>query len=284
MSDTAVAGTVDDETVQRARERAAAAQRVVVKIGTNSLTDEDSRLDRVKLDKLVGDIMDFRSRGTDVALVSSGSIGAGIGRLGREVDSTTVEESQALSTVGQGQLMRHYTQSFDRYDQEVAQILLTEDDLANPERFTNVRNTVQTLFEWGIVPIINENDAVATEEIQIGDNDMLSASVTIGVDVDLLVTLTDVGGVYTDNPKDDPDAELIEAVGANYDAVQALVTDSTTAEFGGIRTKVEGARDVSEHGIPAIIAGSADRDVLERIATSKPVGTVFVPIDGDTDD
>jgi len=284
MSDTAVSGTVDDETVQRARERAAAAQRVVVKIGTNSLTDEDSRLDRVKLDKLVGDIMDFRSRGTDVALVSSGSIGAGIGRLGREVDSTTVEESQALSTVGQGQLMRHYTQSFDRYDQEVAQILLTEDDLANPERFTNVRNTVQTLFEWGIVPIINENDAVATEEIQIGDNDMLSASVTIGVDVDLLVTLTDVGGVYTDNPKDDPDAELIEAVGANYDAVQALVTDSTTAEFGGIRTKVEGARDVSEHGIPAIIAGSADRDVLERIATSKPVGTVFVPIDGDTDD
>lgn len=285
MSDTAVAGTVDDETVQRARERAAAAQRVVVKIGTNSLTDEDSRLDRVKLDKLVGDIMDFRSRGTDVALVSSGSIGAGIGRLGREVDSTTVEESQALSTVGQGQLMRHYTQSFDRYDQEVAQILLTEDDLANPERFTNVRNTVQTLFEWGIVPIINENDAVATEEIQIGDNDMLSASVTIGVDVDLLVTLTDVDGVYTGNPEHDPDAELIEAVGDNYESVLRVVGESTSAEFGGIHTKVEGARDVSEHGIPAIIAGSEEYKPLERIATSKSVGTIFAPTGGrETDD
>jgi glutamate 5-kinase len=284
MSDTTVVGAVDDGTVRRARERAAGAQRVVVKAGTNSLTDEESRLDRVKLDKLVGDIMELRTRGKDVALVSSGAIGAGIGRLGRDVDSTTVEESQALSTVGQSQLMRHYTQSFDRYDQEVAQILLTEHDLANPERFTNVRNTVETLFEWDIVPIINENDAVATEEIQIGDNDMLSASVAIGVDVDLLVTLTDVGGIYTGNPKDDPDAELIGAVGTNYDAVQALVNDSTTAEFGGIQTKVEGARDVSEHGIPAIIAGSADRDVLERIATSKPVGTVFVPINGTPDD
>jgi len=284
MSDAAAVGAVDGETVQRTRERAADAGRVVVKAGTNSLTDENSRLDRVKLDTLVGDIMDLRTRGTDVALVSSGAIGAGIGRLDGDVDANTVEESQALSTVGQSQLMRHYTQSFDRYDQEVAQILLTEDDLADPQRFTNVRNTIETLFEWGIVPIINENDAVATEEIQIGDNDMLSASVAIGVEVDLLVTLTDVGGVYTGNPKDDPDAELIEAVGDNYDAVQTLVDDSSTAEFGGIRTKVEGARDVSEHGIPAVIAGSGDRDVLERIATSKPVGTVFVPTNDDTDD
>ncbi|SEP33372.1 glutamate 5-kinase, partial [Halorientalis persicus] len=157
-------------------------------------------------------------------------------------------------------------------------------DLSNPERFTNVRNTIETLFDWGIVPIINENDAIATEEIQIGDNDMLSASVAIGVDVDLLVTLTDVGGVYTGNPKDDDDAELIEAVGTNYDTVQSLVDDSTTAEFGGIQTKVEGARDVSEHGTPAIIANSADRDVLERIATAKSVGTLFVPINGATDD
>jgi glutamate 5-kinase len=284
MTDTAVIGAVDEERLHRARDRAAAAQRVMVKAGTNSLTDEGSRLDRVKLDKLVSDIMDLRTRGRDVGLVSSGAIGAGIGRLGSAVDSSTVEQSQALSTVGQGQLMRHYTQSFDRYDQEVAQILLTEHDLANPERFTNVRNTIETLFEWDIVPIINENDAVATEEIQIGDNDMLSASVAIGIEVDLLVTLTDVGGVYTGNPKDDPEAELIEAIAANYDAVQAVVIDSTTGEFGGIQTKVEGARDVSEHGIPAIIAGSADRDVLERIATSKPVGSIFLPINDATND
>ncbi|AQL44614.1 glutamate 5-kinase (plasmid) [Halorientalis sp. IM1011] len=282
MSEQPPIEAIDEATVEQARQQAADAQRVIVKAGTNSLTDADSQLDRVKLDKLVSDIMALRERGKDVLLVSSGAVGAGKGLIDEETE--TVEESQALSTVGQSHLMRHYTQSFDRYDQTVAQILLTEHDLANPERFTNVRNTIETLFDWGIVPIINENDAIATEEIQIGDNDMLSASVAIGVDVDLLVTLTDVGGVYTGNPKDDADAELIEAVGANYDAVQSLVDDSTTAEFGGIQTKVEGARDVSEHGTPAIIASSADRDVLERIATAKSVGTLFVPINGATDD
>jgi glutamate 5-kinase len=273
---------IDPETVEGARTAAAEADRVIVKAGTNSLTDADSRLDRVKLDKLVADIMDLRRRGKDVVLVSSGAVGAGKGRLDQETEM--IEESQALSTVGQSHLMRHYTQSFDRYDQTVAQILVTGKDLDTPERFTNFRNTVETLLEWGVVPILNENDAIATEELRIGDNDMLSASVAIGLDVDLLVTLTDVDGVYTGNPKDDPDAELIEAVGANYDAVQRLVDDSTTASFGGIQTKVEGARDVSEHGIPAIIAGSATPDVLERIATAKPTGTLFVPINGGADD
>ena len=282
MSETAVVDALDSETVSRARTLAAEADRVVVKAGTNSLTDEDSRLDRVKLDKLVADIMDLRDRGKDVVLISSGAVGAGIGRLDQETG--VLEESQALSTVGQSHLMRHYTQSFDRYDQKVAQILVTGKDLDTPERFTNFRNTVETLLEWGVVPIINENDAVATEELRIGDNDMLSASVAIGLDVDLLVTLTDVDGVYTGNPKRDPDAELIEAVGSNYDAVQRLVDGTTTAEFGGIRTKVEGARDVSEYGIPAIIAGSADPDVLKRIATKKPAGTIFVPVNGATDE
>jgi glutamate 5-kinase len=265
-----------------ARERAGAAKRVVVKAGTNSLTDEDSRLDRVKLDKLVADIMDLRERGVEVLLVSSGAIGAGRGRIDEPTDS--VVASQALSTIGQTDLMTGYSHSFGRYDQTVAQLLLTEHDLENPERFRNFRNTVETLFDWGTIPIINENDAVATEEIRIGDNDMLSASVAIGVGVDLLVTLTDVDGVYTGNPKHDPEAELIDAVGDNYGTVQEAVGESTDAEFGGIRTKVEGARDVSEHGIPAIIAGSEQRQVLERIATSKPVGTIFVPRSGEANE
>ncbi|MEF8778599.1 MAG: glutamate 5-kinase [Natronomonas sp.] len=282
MSERTTIETVDAETIERARTRAAEAELVVVKVGTNSLTDDDSRLDRVKLDKLVADIMDLRERNKNVILISSGAVGAGIGRLDRETDTT--EGAQALSTVGQSLLMRHYTQSFDRYDQTVAQILLTGNDLDNPERFRNFRNTVETLLDWGVIPIINENDAVATEELQIGDNDMLSASVAIGMDVDLLVTLTDVDGVYTGNPKENPDAELIEAVGTNYDAVQKLVDGSTTASFGGIQTKVEGARDVSEHGIPAIIAGSTERDVLERIASNKPTGTLFVPRNEETDD
>ncbi|MDS0278906.1 glutamate 5-kinase [Halomicroarcula sp. S1AR25-4] len=273
---------VDAASLSRAREQAAEAERVIVKAGTNSLTDAESNLDDEKLDKLVDDIESLLSRGKEVMLVSSGAVGAGIGRI--DHDTETVEKSQALSTVGQSHLMHRYTESFARYDRKVAQILITEHDLDNPERFTNFRNTVETLLDWGIVPIINENDAVATEELQIGDNDMISASIAIGVGVDLLVTLTDVGGVYTGNPKEDPDAEHIPVVGENYGEVEDVVTESSTGGFGGIQTKVSGARDVSEHGIPAIIAKSTEPDVLRKVAEAESVGTIFVPINGETDD
>ena len=261
-----------------ARKQAADADRVVVKAGTNSLTDDESNLSLAKLNKLVDDIADLRKRNKEVVLVSSGAVGAGQGRIG--YDGNTIEESQALSTIGQSQLMAAYSESFDRYETTVAQLLLTQHDLDNPDRFTNVRNTIETLLEWGVVPIINENDAVATEELRIGDNDRLSASVAIGIDSELLVTLTDVDGVYTGNPKTNDDAALVEAVGENYDEIQALVEASSTGGFGGIQTKVEGARRVSEHGVPAVIAGSAEPDILERIARAETVGTIFLPING----
>lgn len=273
---------VERTAIDRARQQAAAADRVVVKAGTNSLTDEESNLDDGKLDKLVDDIVSLLDRDKEVILVSSGAIGAGKGRIDR--GDTTIEESQALSTIGQSHLMRRYTESFERYGRTVAQILVTQEDLNNPERFTNFRNTIETLLEWDVVPIINENDAVATEEIRIGDNDMLSASVGIGIDVDLLVTLTDVGGVYTGNPKENPDATLIEAVGDNYDEVESIIEASATGEFGGIRTKVSGARRVSEHGTPAIIARSTEPNVLEKVADGHEVGTIFIPINGATND
>ncbi|MFA9428433.1 glutamate 5-kinase [Natronorubrum sp. A-ect3] len=273
---------IDTGEADQARQLAADAERVIVKAGTNSLTDEDSNLDDEKLDKLVDDLADLLERGKEVILVSSGAVGAGVGRIG--YTGETVEESQALATVGQSHLMRRYTESFERYDQKVAQLLLTQHDLENPGRFTNVHNTIETLLEWGVVPIINENDAVATQEIRIGDNDMLSSSVALGIDVDLLVTLTDVGGVYTGNPKEDAGAERIEAVGRNYDEVQSIIDESSSSQFGGIQTKVQGAREVSEHGVPAIIARSTEENILEKIAAAKPVGTVFVPINGVTDD
>ncbi|GGN22403.1 glutamate 5-kinase [Halarchaeum nitratireducens] len=266
-----------------ARRLAADAERVVVKAGTNSLTDDDSNLDDAKLDKLVDDIAALRERGKEVLLVSSGAVGAGIGMLDIDEDRETVEESQALSTVGQGRLMHRYTESFGRYDTQVAQLLLTQHDLEDPERYTNLQNTIETLFEWGVVPVVNENDAVATEEIRIGDNDMLSSSLAVGIDVDLLVTLTDVGGVYTGNPKRDDGARRVAAVGENYDEIQDLVEDTSTDAFGGIRTKVQGARQVAEHGSPAIIAASDAPDVLERVARGEPVGTIFLPVDGDDD-
>ena len=269
--------SVAAEEVTNARKLAAKAGRVVVKAGTNSLTTEESKLDDAKLDKLVDDIADLVGRDKEVILVSSGAIGAGKGRVGFSPDDT-VEESQAVSTIGQSHLMRRYTESFERYGLTVAQLLLTDQDLEDPERFTNFQNTIETLLSWGVVPIINENDAVATEEIRIGDNDMLSASVTVAVGADLLVTLTDVAGVYTGNPNEDPDAELIDAVGRNYDEVERIVERTASGTFGGIRTKVRGARTVSEHGVPAIIARSTEPDVLEAIATEQSVGTVFIPI------
>ncbi|WP_158855457.1 glutamate 5-kinase [Halorhabdus sp. CUG00001] len=270
------------ETIERAREQAAGAKRVVVKAGTNSLTDDDSNLDDAKLDKLVDDVVDLLEHDKEAILVSSGAIGAGQGRVESETD--TVEASQALSTVGQSHLMRRYTESFERYDRKVAQILVTQADLDDPERFTNFHNTIETLLDWGVVPIVNENDAIAIEEIQIGDNDMLSSSIAVGIDADLLVTLTDVDGVYTGNPKDDPEAQKIEAVGTNYGAIQQIVQQSSSDGFGGITTKVEGARSVNEHGSPAVIAGSAEPNVLERIAEGEPVGTIFLPVNGAYDD
>ena len=272
-----MSGVVAAEEVSSARTLAATATRVVVKIGTNSLTTDESKLDDRKVDKLVDDIADLVDRDKEVILVSSGSIGAGKGRIGFNPDDT-VEESQAVSTIGQSHLMRRYTESFERYDLTVAQILVTDHDLEDPERFTNFKNTIETLLSWGVIPIINENDAVATEEIRIGDNDMLSASVTVAVGADLLVTLTDVDGVYTGNPKRDPDAELIDAVGRNYAQVEDIIEETASGTFGGIRTKVRGARTVSEHGIPAIIARSTDPNVLERIASEQSVGTIFIPI------
>jgi glutamate 5-kinase len=273
---------LEREEIAQARQLAASAERMIVKAGTNSLTDEQSNLDDEKLDKLVDDIVSLLERDKQVILVSSGAVGAGKGRVGYAEEN--VEEAQALATVGQSYLMQRYTESFERYDQKIAQLLLTQHDLENPERFTNVHNTIETLLEWDIVPIINENDAVATEEIQIGDNDMLSSTVAIDIDVDLLVTLTDVGGVFTDNPKEDPTAERIEAVGRNYDEVQAITDESSMNKFGGIQTKIQGARDVSEHGIPAIIAKSTQEDVLEKIAAGESVGTVFIPVNGVTND
>ncbi|MDZ7687676.1 MAG: glutamate 5-kinase [Halobacteriales archaeon] len=275
-----------DKTGFLTREDAAEAKRIVVKAGTNSLTDEDSNLDRLKLDKLVNDVMDLVGDGREVILVSSGAIGAGTGRVELS-NGGSVEDLQAASTVGQSILMRNYGESFERHGRDVAQILVTQHDLDDARRFKNFRNTVETLFDWGVIPVVNENDAVAVEEIQVGDNDIISSSIAVGVDADLLVTLTDVGGVYTDNPKENPDAELIDEVrGDGIDEVWKYVGDET-ADFGGITTKVEGAERVNKSGIPAVIAASAEEHVLQKVRDGEKVGTFFAPKKknvGETDD
>lgn len=275
--------TEADETEFVTREEAAEADRVVVKAGTNSLTDEDSKLDRLKLDKLVNDVMDLVEEGKEVILVSSGAIGAGKGSVELS-NGGSVEDLQAASTVGQSILMRNYNESFERHGRDVAQILVTHHDLEDSRRFKNFRNTVETLFDWGVIPIVNENDAVAVEEIQVGDNDIISSSIAIGVDADLLVTLTDVSGVHTDNPKRNPDAELVDEVrGDEISKVWEYVGEDA-ADFGGITTKVEGAERVNEHGIPTIIAASEEQNVLRKVLDGESVGTFFAPEKEEKDD
>jgi len=279
--------TEADETEYVTHDDAAKAERIVVKAGTNSLTDEDSNLDRLKLDKLVNDVMDLVGDGREVILVSSGAIGAGEGRVELSNGGKgSVEDLQAASTVGQSILMRNYGESFERHGREVAQILVTHHDLEDARRFNNFRNTVETLFEWGVVPVVNENDAVAVEEIQVGDNDIISSSIAIGVDADLLVTLTDVDGVYTDNPKENPDAELIDEIRSDkIEEVWGYVGEDA-ADFGGITTKIEGAERVNREGIPAVIAASGEEHVLGKVRDGENVGTFFAPRKngGDTDD
>jgi len=270
MSETAEAAAIE-----QAWAAAAAAQLVVVKAGTNSLTDDSSHLDTDRIDKLVDDVQDLREAGKAVIVVSSGAVGAGIGRM--QVPADDLQTQQALSTIGQSRLMRAYTESFDRYDTTVAQILISEDDLRVPSRFENLRQTIEQLVAWGVVPIINENDALATAELRIGDNDMIAAGLSVGVEADLLVTLTDVDGVYTENPREEPTAERIAAVTTQYEEIEQLVSASSRVEFGGMLTKIRGAREAAEAGIPAIITACAAPDVLARVASVEPVGTIFVP-------
>jgi glutamate 5-kinase (EC 2.7.2.11) len=267
--------TAEAVVVQRARQAAAAAELVVVKAGTNSLTDDSSHLDPARVDKLVDDVQDLREAGKAVIVVSSGAVGAGIGRM--QLPADDLQTQQALSTIGQSRLMRAYTESFDRYETTVAQILISEEDLRVPPRFANLRQTIEQLVAWGVVPIINENDALATAELRIGDNDMIAAGVTVGVEADLLVTLTDVDGVYTAHPREEPSAERVPSVTDQYSEVEQLVAASSEEEFGGMLTKIRGARDVAEAGVPAIITACAAPDVLARVAGAEPVGTIFVP-------
>ncbi len=261
---------------KKAREKAAKAKKIIVKAGTNSLTDEDSKLDKDKLNKLVDDVMDMINKNKQVILVSSGAIGAGKGTISIPDDS--IENLQAASTIGQSHLMRFYSESFERYNKQVAQILLTHEDLENPSRFNNFKNTIETLLKWDIIPIINENDAVAIEEIKVGDNDIISSHIAVGIKADLLVTLTDVGGVYTSNPKENSDAELIHKVDFNnFNKLKKRIDETSTRNFGGIKTKIDGARKVNKEGIPAIIAKSDEENILERIAKGEKVGTIFIP-------
>lgn len=255
-------------------EKLADVKRIVVKVGTSSLTDEVSKLDVGKIANLVSMIMKQRTAGMIPILVSSGAIGAGLGRLELPSRPEDIEELQAAASIGQGILMQTYEFFFNQYGQPIAQILLTKEDFTDPSRYSNFSKTIDKLIEWGVIPIINENDTVATEEIKVGDNDTLASYVTSGIKAELLIILTDVDGLYTGNP-DETGCELVRVVEEVTPEVEGWAS-RVGKGFGGMYTKVQAAKRLAEMGIPTVVANSGNPDVFDKVLTEQ-AGTVFLP-------
>lgn len=254
-------------------------RRVVVKLGTNLLTAGSERLDLQAMAALVGQAAQLRKRGIEVIIVTSGAIAAGRHQLNRPLDETLVVSRQVYASIGQGALVRAYTDLFSWHDIVVAQALLTRRDLADRAAYLNARNTLVSLLELGVVPIVNENDVVAVDEIAdavIGDNDSLSAQVVNLVEADLLAILTDSGGLFDKDPRGHDDARLIERV-EHIEEAATLVATRAAAErgTGGMATKIEAARLATAAGADVIIAGGHEDNALLRLCGGEKVGTLF---------
>jgi glutamate 5-kinase len=253
------------------------ARRIVIKVGTSSLTDKNYRLDPHKVEKLAKEIVALKRRGKEVILVTSGAIGAGIGKLDLKQRPRDIKVLQATAAIGQSILMSTYDRFFTMYEETIAQILLTHEDFFNRQRYLNLRNTLITLLKSGVVPIINENDTVAVDEIKLGDNDTLSALVASNLGADLLIILTDTNGLFTHDPKRSKKAELISVVDELTTEIEQGAGKGGKAGVGGMTTKLQAAKVVMQAGIPLIIANSGAENILMRIIEGEPVGTLFMP-------
>ncbi len=251
---------------------------VVVKVGTNVLAAEDGRLAPERIQALTDQLQRLRQTGRQVALVSSGAIGAGVGRLALGKRPSDLRHLQACAAIGQSFLMRAYQECLDQHGVNTAQILLTAGDFDNRARYLNVRNTILTLFEWGVLPIINENDTVSVAEIKFGDNDHLAAMVTNLLQAPLLILLTVVDGLYGVDPRTEPDAQKIDTVPLIDSAVMDLAGGSKSAlGIGGMRSKLRAARLATAAGESVIIANGRTPGILDAIFAAEPVGTLFLP-------
>jgi len=250
-------------------------KRFVVKVGTSSLTNEDSGLDVGKIANLVSELMRQKRLGRQPILVSSGAIGAGMGKIKLSKRPETMPQLQAAAAIGQGILMQTYEYFFDSYGQPIAQILLTKDDFTDPVRNKNLRNTLKTLLDWNVVPIINENDTIATEEIKVGDNDTLAAYVSIEVDAELLVILTDVDGLYKGDPGRLNGVDLIRVVEEVTPEIESWA-DKSGKGFGGMYTKVQAAKTLSVKGVTTVISNAKEAEILSKVFKGE-AGTVFLP-------
>ncbi len=255
-------------------------KRIVVKLGTSVLTGGSQHLDRAAMVEIARQAARLHGQGCDVIVVTSGAIAAGREQLGHPSLPPTVAAKQMLAAVGQSRLMRVWEGLFEIYGLVVGQMLLTRADVAERDRFLNARDALQALLEHRIVPVINENDAVATAEIKVGDNDNLSATVAILAEADLLLMLTDLDGLYTADPRTHPDAHLIPEVRAIDATLAAVAGDSVSGlGTGGMATKLQAADAARRAGVDVIIAGGRSPDVILRAAAGEPVGTRFPALD-----
>ncbi|RIV17080.1 glutamate 5-kinase [Alicyclobacillaceae bacterium I2511] len=252
-------------------------RRVVVKVGSSTLTSPDGSLNRDNMARLVGQIAHIiDTAGCQMILVSSGAVAAGMGRLGWQRASITVPEKQAAAAVGQGLLVDAYERLFTERGRTIAQLLLTRSDVANRRRFIHIRNTLETLLRHGIVPVINENDTVAVDEIRFGDNDTLAALVALSADADLLMLLTDIDGLYTGNPRIHKAATKVADVYEITAELEALAGEAgSNLGTGGMRTKLQAARMAVSAGIQVVIASLEDDQALAKAVAGESVGTVF---------
>ena len=257
--------------------RAIKARRVVVKVGSNVMTARSS-LNLAVIESISKQICILIDQGLEVILVSSGAMAAGLRKMGLPRRPDEIPKRQAIAAIGQSGLMNAYEAVFARHGKQVAQILLTSEDLTSRKRYLNARNTLYTLLAWKVVPIINENDTVKVEEIKLGDNDNLAAMIALLMDADLLINLTDIEGLYTKDPRKAPDAELITRVTSFKKEIEQFASYIPgTLGTGGMLTKIKAAKKVTSAGVPMIIAKGDKPDVLLRLFAGESHGTYFDP-------
>lgn len=252
-------------------------KRIVVKVGSNVLT-QNQGLNIGAITSISHQISQLMDQKIQVILVSSGAMASGAKRIGLGQRPKEIPKRQAIAAIGQAGLINEYDKVFTAHDKHVAQILLTRNDLCDRKRYLNTRNTIHTLLDWSVLPIINENDTVAVEEIKFGDNDNLSAMIAVLLDADVLINLTDIDGLYDKNPHEFGDAKLIPLVIRIDDAIRKIASDIPGAlGTGGMLTKIEAAEKVCATGIPMIIAKGKTPDILIDLFAGKMTGTFFLP-------
>lgn len=250
--------------------------RVVVKIGTSTLTHSTGRINIRRVESLCRILSDLKNAGHEVILVSSGAIGMGVGKLMLNEKPKDIPTKQAAAATGQCELMYVYDNEFSKYNHIIAQILITNADIENEKHYKNFRNTITRLLELQVLPIINENDTIATDEISIGDNDTLGAIVAVSVEADLLILLSDIDGLYDSNPKNNPDAKLVTDVYEITEDIEKMGGGKgSELGTGGMETKLNAAKIATEKGIDMVIANGSNPELLYDIVDGEKIGTRF---------